>query len=200
MSHPKISVAVPIHDMENGKYFLDRLKASLEAQTFRDFELVITKDGKMAPNTNAAIRASTGDIIKILYMDDYLVSPDALQHIADKFNGGWLATGCTHTTNGIDFFSDHLPWYNDQMLLGVNTIGSPSVVAFENNEPLFFDENMSWLLDCEYYDRLYQRYGSPTIINSIDVGMGIGTHQVTNIMTDEEKEMERMYIVNKYIR
>ena len=197
-NRPRISVCVPTHDMENGEYFLNRLKDSLARQTFQDFELVITKSGKMAENTNAAIKQAKGEIIKLLYMDDFLYNEDALKHIHENFEGGWMASGCVHTTDGNEFFNPHYPTYNQDIGMGVNTIGSPSVVAFGNDEPLLFDENLSWLLDCELYERLYARYGEPTIIPFLDIGMGLGPHQMTHLLTDEEKQGEHEYLRNKH--
>lgn len=199
---PRISVCVPIHDMLNGEYFLQRLKHSLDAQSFRDYELVITKNGKMAENTNAAIKQAKGDIIKILYMDDYLWSTDALQHIADAYqtHTGWLASSCVHTNDGKHFFNPHTPKYSEDIVTGNNTIGSPSVVAFENDDPLLFDENMSFYLDCDLYARLYERYGLPYVIDTLDVVIGIHEGQTTNILTDYHKAEELTYITNKYAK
>lgn len=193
---PRISVAIPTHDMENGEFFLNRLLDSLEKQTFRDFEIVITNEGKMAENSNAAIKQCMGEIVKILYMDDYLM-PDALQHLNDTFTGGWYASGCIHTQNGKTFFNSHYPSYNPDIRAGNNTIGSPSVIAFENSDPLLFDENLSWLLDCDLYGRLYERYGEPTLNESIDVVIGVGPHQMTNILSDTEKQAEFTYLKEK---
>jgi hypothetical protein len=186
--------------MENGAYFLDRLTHSLDQQTFRDFELVITREGKMAENTNAAILKAKGDIIKILYMDDFLFSVDALQHVSDAFDKGtgWYASACVHTHDGRTFEAPHKPSYNQEIRLGKNTIGSPSVVAFENDDPLLFDENLSWLLDCDLYARLYERYGKPILSNELDVAIGLGPHQVTNIIKPYEKHGEYEYLKKKY--
>jgi hypothetical protein len=193
-----ISVCVPTHEIPEREAFMKRLEASLAAQTFQDFELVVTDEGKMAENTNAAIKKAKGDIIKLLYMDDFLYSPDALQHIADEFKGGWAASGCVHTEDGKKFSNAHFPSWNDDMAIGKNTVGSPSVVAFENNEPLLFDESLSFMLDCELYVRLYERYGEPQILPYLDVAMGLGDHQMTNIMPLEEKYKEAQYVVNKH--
>lgn len=190
---PKISIALPTHDMKNGEFFLKRLQDSLDKQTFRDFEVVITKDGRMAENTNSAIKKCTGEIIKILYMDDYLINPNALQNLADNFNGGWYASGCIQD-DGTQLMNEHMPSWSNDMKQGANTIGSPSVIAFENNDPLLFDENLSWLLDCELYDRLHKRYGEPTYQNTVDVAIGVGDHQMTNILTGEEKRAEHIYV------
>ncbi len=192
-----ISIAIPIHDMENGDYFLSRLLNSLQQQTFRDFEIVITKQGKMAENTNEAIRRSKGDLIKILYMDDYLAHPNALQEIVDAFKGDWLVTGCQHD-DGSSISRPHYPTYNDRIHEGYNTIGSPSVLTIRNGLDMFFDEKMSWLLDGDFYKRMYEKHGYPTILNDLNVNIGVGEHQMTNILTDEEKEQENNYIKNKY--
>lgn len=194
---PRISVCVPIHNMQNGEFFLKRLMASLDRQTFRDFEVVVTEEGRMAENTNAAIKKAKGEIIKILYMDDFLWTDNALQHVSDKFEGGWMASGCVHTEDGYHFFNPHYPSYNHDITKGDNTIGSPSVVAFANDNPLLFDENMSWLLDVDLYGRLYQRYGEPTIIDYLDVGIGIHPGQMTNLLTEDEKRSEHDYLSKK---
>lgn len=198
---PRISVITPVHNMDNRAYFLDRLESSLKAQSFKDFEWVITERGKMAENTNLGIKEAKGEIIKILFMDDYFLSPDALQHIADEFKGGWMATGCMHDSSQAPYerflYDPHYPRWDREVPFGKNTIGSPSVVAFENNNPLLFDENLSWLLDCELYGRLYDRYGEPTLLEYLDVAIGTGPHQTTHIMSNEEKWAEHEYLSTK---
>lgn len=184
-----ISVCIPIHKMKNRDFFLRRAVRSVKSQTHKDYEIVITEEGRMAENTNAAIKKAKGDIIKILYMDDYLAHDNALQRIVDKFKGGWLATGCIHD-DGQRLFNTLYPSYNKDIRQGLNTIGSPSVIAFENKDPLLFDERLNWLLDCELYARLFERYGEPTILNEIGVVLGIHEGQMTNILTPEEKQAE----------
>lgn len=202
MTNPLISVCVPIHDIPEKDFFVDRLMVSLAKQTFQDFEVIFTKEGKMAENTNAAIKQAKGKVIKILFMDDYLYSPHALQHVAHWYNQqgedhrtGWMASGCIHD-DGETVDNEHLPRWHDGMKKGVNTIGSPSVIAFENDNPLLFDENLSWMLDVELYTRLNKRYGLPHLVNHIDVGIGIGSHQTTHKLSDEEKYKEYNYVQN----
>jgi len=186
-------VCVPTHGIPEKDFFLKRLEDSLAKQTFQDFELVITEDGKMAENSNSAIKKAKGEIIKMLYMDDYLFSPYALQNIVDNYEGTWLASGCLHD-DGTTMFNAHYPTWNDDVKYGKNTIGSPSVIAFPNDNPLLFDERMTWLLDCHLYGRLFERYGHPTLINKLDVGIGVGPHQMTNKLTEEEKAIEHTYL------
>lgn len=192
----RISVAVPVYDMENGEFFLNRLKKSLDEQIFRDFELVITEQGGMAENTNNAIKASKGELVKILYMDDYLAHPNALQEISDNFIGEWLVTGCAHDPGT----HSHYPAYNDDIYLGVNTIGSPSVLTMRRESALLFDEKLTWLLDCDLYRRLYEKYGEPTILNDINVMIGIHAGQSTHLIPDTIKSDEHEYLIEKYDR
>jgi len=196
MKNPLVSICVPIHNMKDKDYFLKRLIQSVREQTYQNWELVITEEGKMAENTNAAIKKAQGEIIKILYLDDFFAHKDALKNIVEAWKGGWLVTGCTHT-HGKDRFNDHLAEWNDN-IHQVNTIGSPSVLAFENKNPLLFDEKLSWMLDADLYKRMYKRYGLPTILNDINIVIGIGDHQTTHILTDEEKAKEVAYTNKKH--
>lgn len=59
MSAPSVSIVVPCY---NGGRFLDQLLTSLQAQTFRDFEIVIVDDGSTEPETIARLAALPPDI------------------------------------------------------------------------------------------------------------------------------------------
>lgn len=197
---PKVSICLPTHDMQNKDFFLGRCLKSIEQQTFKDYEVVITENGKgMAPNTNEAIQKAKGDIVKILFMDDFLAHPYSLQNIVKTFKGGWLVTGCIHN-DGVDNFNPHYPTYSAMIHRGENTIGSPSVLAFENKEPLLFDETMTWLLDVDLYKRLYARYGEPTILNELNVGIGLHSGQTTHLLSNKIKRDEYIYLLKKYER
>lgn len=199
MSSPKLSIAIPVYPMKDKDFFLRRCLDSIRAQTFQDFEIVMTENGKgMAGNTNEAIRQSTGELIKILFMDDYLAHTNALKDIVESFRGEWLVTGCEHDDRK-HRRNPHYPYYSPNIIRGVNTIGSPSVLTIKNDKPLLFDEKMTWMLDCDYYARLHERSGSPTILNSINVVIGVGEHQATNIISDTIKESEQRYMLKKHL-
>ena len=194
--NPKVSIAIPIHPMENWQFFLTRCLESIYSQTFTDYEIVITNAGKMAENTNRAINASEGELIKILYMDDFLAHSNALKEIVDNFGDedNWLVAGCLHQEQGGVPKNPHYPSYNENISQGNNTIGSPSILTIRNKGHLLFDENLSWLLDCELYSRYYKKYGEPKILNDLNVILGIGTHQMTNILSNEDKQKEFNYL------
>lgn len=223
----KISIAIPTTSMENGENLFIRCLNSLWDQTFQDFEIVVTDNSDddriknicehyrtgivyyrnpvkgMASNTNAAIKHSRGELIKILYMDDFLIDNEALETIAKKFHGQWLVNACLHVDEWGVIGTLHIPSYNDRIIEGFNTIGSPSVLTLKNTnlidgELLYFDENLGWLLDCDYYKRMYELYGDPVIISKPLTGIGIHNGQVTNTISQEIKMKECQYLMNKY--
>lgn len=198
--------------MNGRSFFLKRLLDSLWNQSFQDFEIVVTdnsddnvlqeicefyggisytKNGRrgMAKNTNAAIMRSKGELIKILYLDDYLLHNHVLKEIVDKFEGGWLISGAD---NNFD------PYWTDDIETGNNKLGSPSALTIENNNPPLFDEKLSWLLDVVYYRQLFERYGPPTIMPGKHIGIGVGEHQTTFTMTDDDKFRELEYVTKRY--
>jgi glycosyltransferase involved in cell wall biosynthesis len=93
----------------HGATYLERSLKALDAQTLRDFEVVVSdhsrdgaietlcrdrsqpyplryarnpeQRGNSSANTNAAARHAVGDIVKILHQDDFLYADDALDRI-----------------------------------------------------------------------------------------------------------------------
>ena len=190
-NNPKISIVLPIHGMANGAFFLWRAINSIMEQTFKNYEIIITKEGSMPVNTNVGIKRARGQLIKILYLDDMLAHENALQDIVDnfEFSDEWMITGCDTNPH---------PYWTDDIKTGNNKLGSPSCLILRNKEPLLFDERMSWLLDCDLYHRLHELYGEPKILEGVHILMGVGDHQMTRILTDEEKLAEHKLIKEKY--
>lgn len=192
---PFLSIAIPVYkEMPNWEFFLERCLNSIRSQSFQDFEIVQVEGGKgMAGNTNKAIKASMGQYIKILYQDDYLAHKDALKRIVDALKANpesnWLITGCDN---------NEFPYYTQDIHRGNNKLGSPTVLTIKNEKPMLFDENLGWLLDCDYYRRMYDEHGAPIIVDGVEVILGIGEHQATNIMGDKIKRLEHEYMQNKY--
>jgi hypothetical protein len=179
--------------MKGGAEFLWKSVNRIMEQTFKDYEIVIVKEGKMAENTNAGIKRARGELIKILYLDDCLAHPNALQEIVDAFDKNpdksWLITGVNNNLT---------PYWTADIETGNNKLGSPSALTIRNNDPLLFDETMSWLLDCDYYKRMYARHGAPMILRGVHVEICEGDHQMTRILTQEQKRIEHDYLSKKY--
>ncbi len=158
--------------------------------------------GGWAANTNNAIRHATGQLVKILFQDDRLADHRSLETIVRAFNlerDWWLATGCTHTRGGSNYFNPHTPAYSQNIHVGNNTIGSPSVITIRNDHPLLFDVHLKWLADCDYYKRCAEAFGEPTLINDCATVIRIGDHQITNTeATADLRERERRYVLRKH--
>lgn len=69
MTEPAVSIVVPCH---NGGRFLDAMMASLAAQTFRDFEVVIVNDGSTEPETQRKLDDLRGSVNVVDQENRYL--------------------------------------------------------------------------------------------------------------------------------
>lgn len=202
-----ISICIPTYEM-NGKgvEYLEYSLNILYQQTYKDFDIVISdhskaddiqnlcerwnsvldinyvrneyKRGNSSANANNAIKNAKGELIKILFQDDFLYNEYSLETQLKYFNSGWLVTACCHY-DGEKIYNPFYPRYHDEIQYGYNTISSPSVLMFENNDILEFDENLISLMDVDYYKRLYDRYNIPNICNDICVVNRIHPDSVT---------------------
>ncbi len=156
----------------------------------------------MSLNINNSLSHATGKLIKLLFLDDFLYNDKSLELIINNFDlkkDKWLVTACEHSEDGRTFNKTHYPRNNRKIHIGKNTIGSPSVMTIINDNPLMFDTNLKWYVDCEYYRRCYERYGNPKIINDIVTVIRTGDHQITNTeVTRALERKERDYILKKY--
>ena len=108
--------------------------------------------GSTAANINFAIKHATGEILKILFMDDFFVDPNGLQLTYDQFqanpDGKWLVSGflnCNETRT--EFFDPRLPWYGNPVVNGDNTTGNPSTYAVRRECALEMDEHLKYVVD-----------------------------------------------------
>jgi glycosyltransferase involved in cell wall biosynthesis len=200
-SAPRISIVIPTHEIPEKTFFLDRSIGMIEKQTFKDFEIILNQNGQgLSKNTNEGIRRAKGELVKILFMDDFLAHEDSLKDISDNFSSHdhWLVTAYTHTRDNKTFFNDRVPYYRERITTGRNSIGPPSVLTMRRSDKVFFDENLSWVVDCDFYKRYHDQYGEPKIVNSINVIIGIGDHQLTSTIKDRIKAEEYALLKNRY--
>jgi hypothetical protein len=222
-----ISVCIPAYEMKGmGVEYLEYSFNILYSQTYTNFETIISdhstsdeikdlcdqwsqvlniqyfknesKRGISSANINNAIKKANGDIIKILFQDDFLYDEYSLEKQLEYFKGDWMVTACCHY-NGEEIYKPFYPRYHDNIQYGENTISSPSVLMFRNKNVLEFDENLFWLMDVDYYKRLYNMFGNPSICSYITVVNREHNNQVSNTLaTKEVREKELEYIIQKY--
>ena len=145
-------------------------------------------------NINNAMKHCSGEIIKFLWFDDFLWNEHSLQYTFEAFDKdtNWLVSACEHTRDeGKTFYRTFYPRYNDEIYLGNNTISSPSVLSIRNTkDKIYFDDRLIWLMDVDYYKRLYDKFGLPKVMNKITVVNRDHEHQLTHTMGADTKEKE----------
>src|SRR3990167_247410 len=102
MQNPKISICIPFHWMKNWSFFLERCLKSIEEQTLTDYEIILIKHSTMPATSNRVIESAKGEIVKVLYLDDWLDSPDYLEQVYNAFrfpDTNWLITAATTNKN-----------------------------------------------------------------------------------------------------
>jgi len=223
----KISIAVPTWESyAKGSEFIDDLLRTIEIQTFKDYEVCISdhskdnevhdkvkefedkidilyikneeKRGNGPANTNKSIDMCSGDIIKVMFQDDFFYDDEALEKIHNEFENSdkmWLVCGSNHTQNdGHSFYWDLYPKWNDDIISGVNTISSPSVVAVRREvfNQIKFDETLVMMMDCEFYFHTKKLFGDPIYYNDILVSNRVHSNQISSRYLNSSDPKEKL--------
>jgi glycosyltransferase involved in cell wall biosynthesis len=229
----KLSIAIPTWETNGrGVEFLDDLLRTIEIQYFEDFEVVISDHsqnndilikcqefdskfdikyfrnendrGNSPANLNNAIGKCSGEIIKIMFQDDFFYDDEALEKIyytlsdSDKM---WLLNGTNHTNDhGNSFYWDLYPKFNDRLLMGVNTISSPSVMSFKKEVVNRFDETLINLMDLDFYYGMRETYGDPIFYNDVLVSNRVHQDSISSNIKNKEDltKIESEYCLKKY--
>jgi glycosyltransferase involved in cell wall biosynthesis len=161
------------------------------------------KRGSSSANINAGISLADGELIKVLCQDDFLTHPDAAAQTVAAFSSPsafWLISSYETTHDRSERGERHTPRINGD-IASVNTLGTHSALTIRKvDEPELFDENLIWFMDCEYYRRLYDRFGPPVILEDVTVTQYLWGGQVTNTYASSRslREAERGYVVKKH--
>ena len=226
---PAISVCIPAYDMGGqGGHYLGLSFEKLVEQSFRNFEVVVSdqsdtsgvadtcaafanclaitrvdyRQGKRqgSANSNNAMRHARGRILKILFQDDFLCDPSALQQVFDAFQNPdckWLLMGSGVTRDGETIERQMVPHWHDQIRYGRNTISSPSVLALEAGHDVWFDEDLIWLMDADMYHSCHQAFGAPVILPDTLLANRIHEGQVSAGIPRKMRRHEVLYTARK---
>jgi len=226
-----VSIAIPCYEMfGKGSVFLDFSLKKIKDQTYKNIEVVVSDHslddeiknvcdkykneinivyikneknrGSSSANLNCALKKCSGEIIKILMQDEYLLEKTSIEEIEKKFSENdsikWLLNSCVF--GGFPNFEKGrlTPRYSDGITKSINTIGSPSVLTIKNENLIFFNEDLIWVMDCDYYKRIYDLFGLPDILDKHLVYIVQHDKQVSNIINKDQKEKEEEYLNKKY--
>jgi GT2 family glycosyltransferase len=156
--------------------------------------------GNGVSNLNNALKIAAGDIIKIMFQDDLMFTKDCLEKFSKVFQDKsvkWAVCGCNHTRDGVNFERFMIPCWNDKLLEGVNSISSPSVLAFRNERIELFDEELTMLMDVEYYYRMNKKQGLPKILEDCLITNRVHANQISS-RYNKDLNIEKKYIQLKY--
>jgi glycosyltransferase involved in cell wall biosynthesis len=224
------SIVVPTYECAGRAVeLLSDLFESIEAQSFRDFEVVIadhSKDtavrdfarrqpfpvvylandrgrGNSSINMNEGIKISRGKYIKVMHMDDLFCNDRSLEQIADAIQKNpdkrWGGVGFNH-------LDEDQGVVRDFRMPGIipefqALLGCPSVSFFLNDQesPNLFNEELVVINDAEMHYRLQKKYGDPILIEDYCVTVRLSAGQVTNIIGRKRHDSELEYYYSKVL-
>lgn len=161
-------------------------------------------------NWNEAIRKANGEWIKLMHDDDWFSNEDSLRYFADEikknktasfifsaYRNIYLDTGKQEEVF-IDSFRYKLLKKNPATLFSKNIIGPPSVVLHRNDHHFFYDANLKWLVDIDFYIRYFQS-DKPVYIPQSIINVGMSSQQVTRetFRVRDVEIPENFYVLNK---
>lgn len=226
-----VSICIPTYEMGGrGVEMLDQLLDSIRMQSFRDYEIVISDHskgedirnhvlqwddivyvrnelfrGSSSYNMNNAIRHATGKYIKPMFQDDLFDNTRSLEYMVKAMDRAhWVAGRCRHCEDDPNFrFRMHTPHWDgvQDLRQGINRIGSPSCIMYERGD-VWFDNNLIWLMDCDFYISLYKKYGIPRLLedDTCVVSRQWPGSVSNSIATDKIKATEASYMARKVSR
>jgi len=192
----KVSICITTYEANGkGAEFFRRNMIHCLEQTYRPLEIVISdhsKDtsveeevkrhtspdidiqyiryeehrGSPCANWNNAVKHATGDMIRIMALDDYLAYPDAISDSMRWIENRpekWFVSHRIDEKNGVKM--KRAAYWNSN-ILKINTLSGPSCVMLPKSiyTQIELDRNLVWLLDLDWYFRLYETHGKPGFI------------------------------------
>lgn len=158
--------------------------------------------GIISPNLNVAMKHSNGKWIKILFQDDFLFDENSLEIQHKKLESNpdikWLVTTFYHSNDGVNFYRLYHPYLSPNIWNGNNTLGNPSNLTVINKNLIFYNEELNWLVDCEYSYRLFLKYGKPTILDEITVVNRTHGEGLCDTTPQELKDKEFQMLKKRY--
>jgi dTDP-4-dehydrorhamnose reductase len=160
--------------------------------------------GLISPNINESLKRCKGRWIKILFQDDFIYDSVSLEKqynfIQQNQDTFWFFSEFYHSNDGINFYRHYLPEWNDTVWCGNNTLGCPSGLTLRNKDLIFFDNELNFYMDCDFYQRMFLKYGKPLILDQITVVNRTWGDRLTDTIPENVKKRELLIVSEKYGR
>lgn len=163
-------------------------------------------------NWNVAAALANGEFVKFVHHDDWLASSESLGRFVDLLEQSPEADFAFSSSNSytagrhlqrVHSAADHISRMRDDprhLLLG-NWVGAPSATIYRRDGSLRFDENLTWVVDLDFYLAILSRsrrfvYCDEPLISVTDGA----SHQVTQqVAADPQLELyEWFYLYGKW--
>lgn len=178
------------------------------------FPVIYVKNAKALgspENWNASMRLAKGRWIKMMHDDDWFFDKYSLAKFANAGKeypdtpfifSGYTETDIKNQTEKsfiINNFSHFLLKKSPLNLFKKNFIGHPSTTLIKNGYNIYYDNNLKWVVDFEYYIRYLQSNKKFIAIKESLIRIGINDFQITKeAFRNREIEIpENLYLLNK---
>lgn len=230
----KVSVVIPCYEYGGkGVRYLSDMFRTISQQSIREVEVIITDHsvdnniqdfcmdnifdlnicylknkvdrGNASSNKNLGMSLATGKVVKMMYMDDYFFTKDALEKTYNALMNSdkmWLVCGTNHTRDDGRTFDTYLmPRWNDNMLRsrGNNTMSGVSVISYKNKDmDVRWDPNTCMLMDVDFYYSLRSKYGDCIYLNEYMITQRVNEDALSSTISDEDVQKEFDYCRKKH--
>jgi len=229
----KVSVVIPCYEYGGkGVRYLSDILRTISQQTLKEVEVIIPDHsvnmdieefcydnifdlniiyfrnednrGDVASNKNLGMDLAKGEVVKMMYMDDYFYTNDALEKTYNTLKNSdkmWLVCGTNHTRdNGKTFDTFIMPRWNDNMLRarGNNTMSGVSVISYKNPMDVRWDSKTIMLLDVDFYYSLRSKYGDCIYLNECMITQRVNKDALSSTISDEDVQKEFVYCREKH--
>jgi dTDP-4-dehydrorhamnose reductase len=158
--------------------------------------------GVISPNINNAMVNCTGKWIKILFQDDYLFGEESLakhySFIENNEDVIWFAVNTHVTSDGKTIDWSFRPKWVDNIWTGNNQLGCPTNITIKNENLLYFDEDLNWLMDVDYYMKMYRNFGPVKILDEFLLVNRVSPERLTNNLSESEKLSDLEKLTKRY--
>jgi len=158
-------------------------------------------------NWNFGLKKSKGKYKMLIHHDDYFSDYLCLEKIYNEHlkNGEMMVyfMSFINENNTRKFyynkFSIHKIFKNPDNLLYVNYFSTPSCIVLNQKVDLFYNEELKWLVDVDFYSRLFKKYSKIKLISNVCMIIGGGIERITNTITEKNILNEYYFLTKKNI-
>lgn len=140
-------------------------------------------------NWNAAIRQAKGAWIKLMHDDDWFTDENSLAkfyELSQKTSADFIFSGSLRINSGKQFGQQQLSRHGKKLLqedpanlFQENIIGPPSVIMHRNDQQIWYDSRLKWLVDVDFYIRAIKHFKSFAFTTDPLISVGFSSEQVT---------------------